>query len=102
MPQVRQRARPIVRARSRPRERAPQQGTQRLTPYEWGAFYSPTCRQRQVVAGMSLGWTDRKIADELGVTANTVRTIIKQIRRYVGPTTRHSLVARFIREGWID
>jgi hypothetical protein len=48
-------------------------GEQRLTPAEWGADYEPTIRQRQIVAGLSVGMNVPALAAELGVTDQTSR-----------------------------
>ena len=53
-----------------------------------------TPRQTQILRLLALGMTNRRIARELRLSENTVRTHVERIRRVMGASTRGEAVAR--------
>ena len=53
-----------------------------------------TPRQMQILRLLALGMTNRRIAGELGLSENTVRTHVERIRRVMRASTRGEAVAR--------
>ena len=53
-----------------------------------------TPRQMQILRLLALGITNRRIAGELGLSENTVRTHVERIRRAMRASTRGEAVAR--------
>jgi len=60
-----------------------------------------TRRQREVLGMMAIGATASEIADELGITTNTVRSHIRGIFDTLGVTRQTEAVARALRDGLI-
>lgn len=57
-------------------------------------------RQRQVLACLLEGDSDKQIAQRLTLSPHTVNQYIKSIYRYFGVGTRAELLARWVRRGW--
>ncbi len=60
-----------------------------------------TERERGIVALMSDGSSNAEIAEELGVTASTVKTHLERIFAKLGARDRASAVATALRRGYI-
>lgn len=56
----------------------------------WAAL---TAREREIVRGLRLGYTNRDIAVSLGTSVNTVRNQMRSVFRKLGATTRAEAVA---------
>lgn len=67
-----------------------------MTPQPVGA-----ARQRQVLAGLARGLGAAEIAGELGLSAQTVRTYIKDVYEALGAHTSGQAVAVGFARGWI-
>jgi DNA-binding CsgD family transcriptional regulator len=61
-----------------------------------------TPRQMQILRLLALGMTNRRIAQELGLSENTVRTHVERIRRVMRAMTRGEAVARARDLGILD
>lgn len=55
-----------------------------------------TARERQILAGVARGQSNKLIARELGIAPQTVKIHLQNIRRKTGPTNRVQLA----RLGW--
>ena len=71
--------------------RAPKQEQAPLTP-----------REREVIAAIALGATNRQIARELGVSERTARTHVSNILAKLGLTSRTQAAMWAVREGLVD
>jgi DNA-binding CsgD family transcriptional regulator len=57
------------------------------------AWATLTEREREVVRGLRLGYTNGEIAASLGTSVNTVRNQMRSVFRKLGATTRAEAVA---------
>ena len=60
-----------------------------------------TAREKQVLACVTHGATDKEIADELSVSLSTVKTHVRNILAKLNATSRHQAAAYATREGLI-
>lgn len=58
-----------------------------------------TPRQREVALYISYGYSDKRIAEEMGIVASTVHSHLERIYRRLNLHTRHELATTVIREG---
>ena len=56
-----------------------------------------TAREQQVLERLTKGWTNKEIANDLGVTEATIKAFIKHLMQKMQCTTRTGLVARLYR-----
>ena len=56
-----------------------------------------TDREHSVVEHLAKGWTNKEIANELGITEQTVKEHIKHIMRKTNATTRTGILAQVLR-----
>jgi DNA-binding NarL/FixJ family response regulator len=59
-------------------------------------------RARDVLVRLSWGLSNREIADELGISAETVKTHIDRLYKKLGVATRTDAVAKALRAGLIE
>jgi DNA-binding NarL/FixJ family response regulator len=62
---------------------------------------SPTARQIGILGRLAEGWTNKAIADELGITERTVKYHLAEIYGRLGAANRAEAVARASTRGWI-
>lgn len=62
----------------------------RHTPRRWPARLSP--RQRQVLAGILQGHSNRRIAEALAISPHTVRTHVERLYEQLGVSSRTELI----------
>lgn len=60
-----------------------------------------TAKQRDILAGVAEGKTNRELADALGISPNTVDGQLRRIFHKMGVKSREEAVAKGIREGFI-
>jgi|1185.fasta_scaffold151680_2 DNA-binding NarL/FixJ family response regulator len=75
---------------------------QRGDPGPEEPFASLTARELDVLRAMARGVTRQDIADDLGISANTVRTHTQKILAKLGVHTSLAAVALARRAGWVD
>ena len=61
-----------------------------------------TSREMDVLRLVALGWSNERISDELGVTLNTVRTHLANLRGKLGAETRLEAVMAGLRLGLLE
>ena len=64
-----------------------------------GAMASLTARERDVLAGVARGLSNRSIADELGITERTARTHVSNILAKLGLTSRTQAALLAVQHG---
>ncbi len=69
------------------------------TPYD--AWYALSEREQQVIRDVSVGFTNRQIASQLGLSVKTVETYRARAMEKLGLSTRAQLVEYAIRRGWL-
>jgi DNA-binding NarL/FixJ family response regulator len=60
-----------------------------------------TRREREVLTHVAKGWSNRRIADELHLSENTVKNHLRNVCEKLDAHTRTEAVTRAVREGWI-
>lgn len=60
--------------------------------------YALTPRQREVARLVLLGWTDRQIAQELGIAVNTVRDHLRKLFERLDIASRSEVVGCLFRD----
>jgi DNA-binding CsgD family transcriptional regulator len=68
-------------------------------PVGAGRLADLTPRERQVLGLLSEGWTNERIAERLGISRNTVRTHVQNIRAKLDVGTRLEAAALLLRSG---
>lgn len=61
-----------------------------------------TEREREVLAWVAAGLTDRGVAERLGVAISTIRTHVEHARAKLGAATRAQAIARAIATGQVE
>ena len=61
-----------------------------------------TAREMDVLRLVALGWSNERIGDELGVSMNTVRTHLANLRAKLGAETRLEAVMAGLRLGLLE
>lgn len=56
--------------------------------FDWQSI---TMRRAQVLAGLARGWTDREIAERMGVRPSSVRSTVRELRDLVNLRSRREL-----------
>lgn len=69
------------------------------SPYD--AWYSLSTREQQVIRDVSVGFTNREIATQLGLSVKTVETYRARAMEKLELSTRAELVEYAIRRGWM-
>ena len=62
----------------------------------------PTERQLDILWRLSQGYSNRMIADSLGISFHTAKSHLRSLYRRMGVHTRSAAVAIAIRNGWIE
>lgn len=60
-----------------------------------------TKREREVLTHVAKGWSNRRIADVLHLSENTVKNHLRNVCEKLGAHTRTEAVTTAMREGWI-
>jgi DNA-binding NarL/FixJ family response regulator len=81
----------VIAASARPKPLVPEKPTERLSP-----------RELQVLQLISLGWSNRKIAETLHRSANTIDTQIKSIYRKLAVNSRTQAVRVATQHGFLN
>jgi DNA-binding NarL/FixJ family response regulator len=61
-----------------------------------------TTREESILQRMSKGSTNRAIAEELGISSETVKEHVQKILKKMGVSDRTQAVLLALRRGWID
>jgi DNA-binding NarL/FixJ family response regulator len=61
-----------------------------------------TKRELDVLRLLAAGWTNKRIAEELGIAGETVKSYLDRIFRRLGVDNRTDAVAKAMRAGLID
>jgi DNA-binding NarL/FixJ family response regulator len=81
----------VIAASAKPKPLAPEKPKERLSP-----------REQQVLQLISLGWSNRKIAETLHRSANTIDTQIKSIYRKLAVNSRTQAVRVATQHGFLN
>ena len=73
----------------------------RWEPSTWGTPAVPFCAL-DVLRLVALGWRNEYIADELGVTLNTVRAHVTNLRHKLDADSRYGAVMAALRLGMLE
>ena len=63
---------------------------------------APTAREHEVLTLIAKGYTDQRIAQELGISESTVRYHITNLFNRTGVASRVELALYGVKQGWID
>ncbi len=61
-----------------------------------------TKREREVLTFVAKGWSNRKVADAMHLSENTIKNHLRNVCEKLGAHTRTEAVTRAVREGWIS
>lgn len=62
----------------------------------------PTEKQLDILWRLSQGYSNRMIADSMGISFHTAKSHLRSLYRKMGVHTRSGAVAIAIRNGWIE
>lgn len=74
--------------------------------HDWGiraeAFHTLTPREREILALLARGFTNREIAGRLFISLHTVKNHVSNIYKKLGSADRTRVALTAVREGWIS
>jgi DNA-binding CsgD family transcriptional regulator len=66
--------------------------------YEAAAKYNLTEREQEALRGISMGLTNKELAERMSISPNTVRAFLRLIMVKMGVTTRSGIVAKILQD----
>jgi DNA-binding NarL/FixJ family response regulator len=66
--------------------------------YEAAAKYNLTEREQEALKGISMGLTNKELAERMSISPNTVRAFLRLIMVKMGVTTRSGIVAKILQD----
>jgi len=66
--------------------------------HEAAAKYNLTGREQEALEGISMGLTNKELAERMSISPNTVRAFLRLVMVKMGVTTRSGIVAKILQD----